>query len=76
MSAREQNIAVLDGMTSYFAYADAQITIDKGATSQRIYENEISVKGGYTQNYTQAAKTAYKDLSKQLSEIIKESIKE
>ena len=63
-------------MTSYFAYADARITIDKGATSQRIYENEISVKGGHTQNYTQAAKTAYKDLSRQLSEIIEGNIRE
>ena len=76
VSAREQNIAVLGGMTSYFAYADARITIDKGATSQRIYENEISVKGGHTQNYTQAAKTAYKDLSRQLSEIIEGNIRE
>ncbi len=76
VSAREQNIAVLGGMTSYFAYADALITIDKSATSQRIYEDEISVKGGHTRNYTEAARVAYKDLSKQLGEILKENIKE
>ncbi len=75
-AAREQNIAVLGGMTSYFAYVDARVAIDKGATSQRIYENEISVKGGHTRNYMEAARAAYKDLSKQLGEVLKESIKE
>lgn len=76
VSAREQNIAVLGGMTSYFAYADAQVIIDKTATSQRIYEDEISMKGGHTRSYVEAARAAYKDLSKQLGEILKESIKE
>ena len=76
VSAREQNIAVFGGMTSYFAYADAQVIIDKTATSQRIYEDEISVKGGHTQSYMEAARAAYKDLSKQLGEILKQGIKE
>lgn len=76
VSAREQNIAALGGMTSYFAYTDALITIDKGVTSQRVYENEISVKGGHTRNYTEAARTAYKELSEQLSQILKENTKD
>jgi len=76
VTAREGNIAVFGGQTSYFAYADALITIDKSATSQRIYEDEISIKGGHTRNYTEAARAAYKDLSKQLGEVLKKSIKE
>ncbi|MDE5612959.1 MAG: hypothetical protein K2I90_13215 [Odoribacter sp.] len=76
VSARKQKTAVLGGITSYFAYADALITIDKGITSQRIYEDEISVKGGHTRNYTEAAREAYKDLSKRLGEILKGSTKD
>ena len=83
-SAREYNIAVFGSHTSYFAYADARITIDKrGAqridqqrNSQRIYENEVSSKGGHTRNYTEAARAAYRELCKELTTILNGQIRE
>lgn len=83
-SAREYNIAVFGGQTSYFAYADARITIDKPGpqrldhqrNSQRIYEDEVSSKGGHTRNYTEAARAAYRELCKKLTTILNEQIRE
>ncbi len=65
-----------DTTSSYFAYVDAQIIIDKVITSQRIYENELSSKGGHTSGYSQAAKDAYKKLKKDLGHIITTIIKQ
>ncbi len=74
--SREGNSATFNGMTSYFAYIDAVISIDKRVTGQRIYENEISVKGGHTRDYTEAARAGYRDLKKQLGSIIIKNIKQ
>lgn len=74
--SREGNCATFSGMTSYFAYIDAVISIDKCTTGQRIYENEISVKGGHTRNYVEAARAGYRDLKKQLGSIILNNIKQ
>ena len=62
------------GNGTYFAYADAQLTIDKIANSKRIYEDAISEKGGHTHNYDKAAREAYKYLVPRISAIIKEQI--
>ncbi len=75
-TAREYNKSDFGGVSSYFAYVDAKISIDKGATQQRIYEDAISEKGGHTHNYEQAARQAYKDISPKISKIIKEQIQQ
>ena len=59
---------------TYFAYADAQLTIDKIANGKRVYEDAISEKGGHTHNYDKAAREAYKYLIPRISAIIKEQI--
>ena len=75
-TAREYNKSDFGGVSSYFAYVDAKISIEKGATGQRIYEDAISEKGGHTHNYEQAARQAYKDISPKISKIIKEQIQQ
>ena len=75
-TAREYNKNDFGGVSTYFAYVDAKISIEKGATGQRIYEDAISEKGGHTHNYEQAARQAYKDISPKISKIIKEQIQQ
>ncbi len=74
-SAREYNIYQMGNISTYHVYVDANYSITKAATMQRIYEDEISVKGSHTHNYGQAARAAYKDISKELAPILKEQIK-
>ena len=74
--AREYNAPKYGNYVSYFSYVDASIGIDKVATKQRIYEDEISQKGGHTMDYTKAAQEGYKEITKQLTAIIKEYIKQ
>lgn len=74
--AREYNKSDFGSVSSYFAYVDANIAIDKNATGQRIYEDAISIKGGHTHNFEQAARDAYKQISPKISQIIKEQIQQ
>ena len=60
---------------AYFTYVDAAISIDKKATGQRIYEDEISVKGSHTLGYNEAARDGYKRISKEITKLLKENIK-
>lgn len=60
--AREYNAPTMGGYTTYFAYIDATLAIDKVATNQRIYEDALSKKGGHTLNYSEAAIVAYNEL--------------
>lgn len=69
-SSRQGNSATYAGMTSYFSYVDAAITIEKSRTGQRIYQNEISVKGGHSRGYGEAARAAYREAKKELKPII------
>ena len=69
--AREHRAETFGNYTSYFVYVDSHIAITKQATKQKVYEDEISVKGGDTQNNNNAARAAYMDSAKKLSEIIK-----
>ena len=72
--AREHNKADFGSMSTYFVYVDANIAVEKTATGQRIYENEISEKGGHTQSFEKAARDAYKVISPKISQIIKQQI--
>lgn len=74
--ARQYNKADFGGVSSYFSYVDATITIDKTSTGQRIFEDQISEKGGHTHNFEQAARQAYKDISPKISAIIKQQIQQ
>lgn len=73
-SAEQHNIVKIGNVNSYFTYVNAHIIIEKTATSQRIYEDEISVKGGHNLGYGQAAKKAYNEIKEQLGKTIKEVI--
>ncbi|MBR1878888.1 MAG: hypothetical protein IJ814_07815 [Paludibacteraceae bacterium] len=74
--AREYNKNDFGGVSTYYAYVDANIIVEKTTTGQRIYEDAISEKGGHTHNYEQAARQAYKDISPRISKIIKEQIQQ
>ncbi len=73
-TAREYSTVKIGNTNSYFSYVNAQVSIDKVHTSQRIYEDEISVKGGHTFGYPEAARAGCKELKKQIGKIIKENI--
>ena len=75
-TAREYSNVKVGNSNSYFSYVDAHIVIDKMITSQRIYENEISVKGGHTFDYLEAAKAGYKKTTQQISRTILNHIKQ
>ncbi len=72
--AKEYSNVKVGSSNTYFSYVNAQIVIDKVITSQRIYEDEISVKGGHTFGYEEAAKAGYKEIKQQIGKIIKEKI--
>ena len=69
-SARNYNANTIGNTTTFFAYVDAQIIIDKTITGQRIYADEVTVKGSHTLNYTEAARAAYKEVTKKIGETI------
>ena len=73
--AREHNTIKNAGGAAYFAFVDATIAIDKVATKQRIFEDEISEKGGHTLGYSEAGRDGYKTISKRISKLLKENIK-
>lgn len=76
VSAREYNHMTMNSHQLYFAYADADISIDKVVSSQRVYEDRISVKGGHTMGYKEAAKAAFKDLKEELGRLILQYIQQ
>lgn len=61
---------------AYFTYVDAEVSIDKNATSQRIYEDETSVKGSHTLSYDEAARDGYKKITKEIVKLLKDNIKQ
>lgn len=73
-NTREYSVVQVGNSNSYFSYVDAQIVIDKVTTSQRIFEDGISVKGGHPIGYAEAARVGYKDIKKHLGIIIKENL--
>ena len=70
-SARKYN----EFQGAYFTYVDAAVNIDKNATGQRIFEDEISVKGAHTLSYDEAARDGYKQVRKDIVKLLKENIK-
>lgn len=71
-SARKYN----EFQGAYFTYIDATLAIDKKATSQRIFEDEVQVKGSHTLGYNEAARDGYKKISKEITQKLKENIKQ
>ena len=61
---------------AFFTYIDAAVSIEKNATHQRIFEDEITVKGSHTISYDEAARDGYKKIVKELTKILKENIKQ
>lgn len=51
------------------------VSIEKNATSQRIFEDEISIKGSHTLSYNEAARDGYKRIAKEVAKMLKENIK-
>ncbi len=70
-TSREYNTTNYGGYMAYFVYVDARVVIDKVITGQRIYEDEISVKGSHTLSYKDAARAGYKDIDKEISKLLK-----
>lgn len=70
-SARKYN----EFQGAFFTYIDAAVTIDKTATGQRIFEDEISTKGAHTLGYDEAARDGYKQIKKDIVKTLKENIK-
>ncbi len=73
-SAREYNKANIGGSTACFAFVDVEVSIDKTATSQRIFEDELSVKGSHTLGFEEAAREAYKNTGKNIVKLLQENI--
>lgn len=74
-ASREYNQMNTAGGSAYFTYVDAAVSIDKNATGQRIFEDEISVKGSHTISFEEAGRDGYKKVSKEISNLLKENIK-
>ena len=73
--ARELQSVNEDGSPIY-VFIDARISIVKVATGKRIYENQITAKGGSASNAENAHRKAFQNLSSILAEIIIKQIKE
>jgi hypothetical protein len=73
-TAREYNKANIAGSTACFAFVDVTVSIDKTATSQRIFEDEISVKGSHTLGFEEAVREAYKNTGKSIVKLLQENI--
>lgn len=75
-SAREYNKMNTSGGSAYFTYVDATVSIDKNATEQRIFEDELSVKGSHTLGFEEAARDGYKKVSKEICNLLKENLEQ
>ncbi len=75
-SAREYNNACFGSVCTFTAIVDAQITIDKMTTRQRVFYDEIHQNGTHTLSFNEAARQAYKDVATKISSIIKEQIQQ
>lgn len=72
--AREHTKQEMNGTTTYYAYADAELAIVKTASGKRVCQKRLSEKGGHFRGYDKAAQEAYKYLIPKISAIIKEQI--
>lgn len=74
--AREYNVMTMGNVGTYFVYVDANVSITKTATGQRVYENMFTEKGGHTHNYEQAARDAYKYVTPKICQVVEEQVKQ
>lgn len=74
VQARKSHTVQIGSMTSYIAYLDAEVTIDKQITNQRIYENAVTVKGGHPRGYSEAARAGFKELKAEIGKIMRTNI--
>lgn len=74
--AREYNVMTMGNVSTYFVYVDANVSITKTATGQRVYENMFTEKGGHTHNYEQAARDAYKYVTPKICQVVEEQVKQ
>lgn len=72
--AREHTKQEMNGMTTYYAYADAELSIVKTATGKHVCQKRLSEKGGHFRDYDKAAQEAYKYLIPKITAVIKEQI--
>jgi hypothetical protein len=56
--------------TWYFTEVTVSILIDRGAFKDRIYENNLTLKGSYNTDYDDAALDAYRRLTPQICETL------
>lgn len=73
---RDYAQASIGGVDSFTSYVDATVYVDKMATSQRIFEDELHQKGTHTHNYREAARSAYKDVSNSIAKEITKVIEQ
>lgn len=74
--AREYNVMTMGNVSTYFVYVDANVSVKKTATGQRVYENMFTEKGGHTHNYEQAAREAYRYLTPKICEVVEGQVKQ
>ena len=74
--AREYNVMTMGNVSTYFVYVDANVSVTKTATGQRVYENMFTEKGGHTHNYEQAARDAYKYVTPKICQVVEEQVKQ
>ena len=73
--AREYNSQRFGNVTTYTAYVDATVTVEKTETKQRIFEKQLeNEKGTHTISYSEAAREAYKSITPIIKTIIKEQM--
>lgn len=73
-SVREQQKAEVEGKDFYTSYVDVELTIDNNVVNQRIYNDEISIKGIHTVNYEDAARDGYKKTVSEICKILRNEI--
>lgn len=69
-NARKYNQFSTERSSAYFTYVDAVVIVDRCATGQRIFEDEISVKGSHTKSFEEAARNGYTGIGKKISNLI------
>lgn len=73
--AREYNSRQFGTITSYTAYVNATVAVEKTKSAQRIYETHMDAeKGTSTVSYSVAAREAYRQLSPKIAKEIKQQI--
>ena len=60
--------------TWYFTEVTVSLYIDRGAFNERIYENNLTLKGSYNTDYDDAALDAYRRLNPEICQTILQQI--